>query len=138
MIKHEIERKEHLVKLAKLKGLLNLTDKIFNLGSKSFDCYGCTEIYSIWVESYPTDFDENKAKINTAIFSLLWFFNDSPEDLNVLVDDLSPKAALSIEQYSSDINSSYRVLSINYHHPEMDRRNYTLFGKYGFIGKFFS
>jgi len=143
LTKQELERKENIKKLVLLKDELNLTEKIFNLGSDSFNQLGMATIHHIYLhhsEYFYSNFaaeerkeyDEKERTLN-----LLWFFKDSPENLSLLVDDLSPEAVFEVRRSKKSVSLKWEDITLYYYHPEMDKRNYRLLGRYGLIGKFF-
>jgi hypothetical protein len=100
------------------------------------------KIYRIYLHNnnncfYEDSTSEERKEYNEKekALKLLEFFKDTPEELTVLVDDLSPEAVLSIRISEKDHWRNYEELDLYYYHPEMDKRNYVLFEKYGLIGK---
>jgi hypothetical protein len=144
--KQELERKEKLKDLKLLKDKLKLTEKIFNLGTSDFNDFGSTNVLHIYVstrdrfDEFYCDYTEwsyyekkrEYDKHNEDLMHILSFFKDSTKDLNLLVDDLDPEAQFSI---TTSKDRGAVELNLYYYHPEMDKRNYGLFEKYGFFGK---
>lgn len=146
--------KDNVLKLKALKYTLNLTEKIFDLSTDSFNYYGKAIIYkghgSYAGERYediPPEFIQNYSKEQFTIdqqekndkyhmLKTLSFFKGKPKYLINLVEDLTPSAVLFVTSTLTPYHSC--DVEITYYHPEMDQRNYKLFAKYGAIGKFFN
>lgn len=146
--------RDNVLKLKSLKNTLNLTEKIFNLSTSSFNYCGEAIIYTKYssydgrrYEDIPSEFMQDYSKeqftINQQennndyhVLETLSFFKDKPKYLINLVEDLTPSAILFITSTHTPHYSCN--VEVTYYHPEMDQRNYKLFAKYGAIGKFFN
>lgn len=126
-IKEEKRQKEELLKakefLLARKEEFKFTDKILNLKSSDFNECGIAPLTTF---SYGLDHNDQELLLN---FRRVLTHDYEYCKYN-LVDELDPKADLRFWwSWHGDI------LSVDYYHPEMDKKEYSFFGKYGRYSK---